>query len=56
MSDKSKCRFISAVNFKSKEEQDHAHKKARKATGKKRGFSKFIRDYVLADFNKASGK
>jgi hypothetical protein len=56
MSEKSKPRFISAVNFKSKEEQDHAHKKARKATGKKRGFSKFIRDYVLADFNKGASR
>ena len=56
MSEKTKPRFISAVNFKSKEEQVHAQKKATKATGKKRGFSQYIRDYVLADFNKGTGK
>lgn len=56
MSEKKKPRFISAVNFKSQEEQEHAHKKARKITGKKRGFSKFVREWILSDFNKSSGK
>jgi hypothetical protein len=52
----SKPRFISAVNFRNKKEQAHAHNKAAKVTGKKRGFSEYVRNYVLADFNKAASR
>lgn len=48
-----KTRFIQGVDLLNKKNEAKTLRRARKVTGKRRGFSQYVRQLIEDDFNKA---